>query len=154
MVDIKILKELDFFKSFTEEELKVFSQRLIMEEYKEGEYIFNENQIGDYSMFIIINGVVKVTKKQKMEEKVIANLKEGEFFGEMAMLIPAPRSASVIAIKPTKVLRFSDMDYNSFKKDYPSIVIKLNEIFIKVLIMRLRDADKKLVKEGYGIGIL
>ncbi len=154
MVEIQVLKQLDFFKIFNEEELKIFAQRLIMEEYKDGEYIFNENQIGDYSMFIIINGVVKVVKKKKIEEKVIANLKEGEFFGEMAMLIPAPRSASVIAIKPTKVLRFSDMDYNSFKKDYPAIVVKLNEIFIKVLIVRLRDADKKLVKEGSGLGIL
>lgn len=154
MVDIKILKELEFFKPFTDEELKVFSQRLIVEEYKDGEFIFNENQIGDYSMFLIVNGAVKVTKKQKVEEKVIANLKEGEFFGEMAMLFPAPRSASVSAIKPTKVLRLSDMDYNSFKKEYPTIVVKLNEIFIKVLVSRLREADKKLVKEGYGLGIL
>lgn len=154
MVDIEIIKKLEFFKSFTDEELKIFSQRLILEEYKDGEYIFNENQIGDYSMFIIISGIVKVTKKQKTEEKVIANLKEGEFFGEMAMLLPAPRSASVVAIKPVKVLRFSDIDYNYFKKEYPAIVVKLNEIFIKVLIIRLREADKKLVKEGTNLGIL
>ena len=46
----------------------------------------------------------------------------------------------------------SDRDYHSFKKDYPEIVIKLNEIFMKVLVQRLRDADKRLVKGGYGIG--
>lgn len=154
MVDISILKTLNFFKPFTEEELKVFSQRLIIEDYNADDYIFRENQIGDDSMFIIINGAVKICKKQKTEEKVIANLKDGEFFGEMSMIIPAPRSASVVAIKPTKLLRFSDRDYNSFKKDYPTIVVKLNEIFLKVLVTRLRETDKKLVKEGYGIGLL
>jgi len=154
MIDISVLKNLDFFKNFTEEELKVFSQRLIIEDYNTDDYIFRENQIGDDSMFIIVNGAVKICKKQKTEEKVIANLKDGEFFGEMSMILPAPRSASVVAIKSTKLIRFSDRDYNSFKKDYPSIVVKLNEMFLKVLVNRLRETDKKLVKEGYGIGLL
>jgi len=154
MVDIDLIRKIDFFKGFSEDEKKIFAQRLILEEYDSHQEIFRENQIGDDSMFIIVEGAIKITKKAKKEERVLANLKEGEFFGEMSMLYPAPRSASAITIKPTKVLRFIDTDYNSFKKDYPSIVVKLNEIFIKVLIQRLRDADKKLVKTGYGIGAL
>jgi len=152
MVKIEILKKLNFFKPFTEEELKVFSQRLIIEEFDSHSDIFKENQIGDDSMFIILEGAMKITKRQKTEEKVLANLKEGEFFGEMAMLYPAPRSASATTIKPCKLIEFSDRDYHFFKKDYPEIVIKLNEIFMKVLVQRLRDADKRLVKGGYGIG--
>ncbi len=150
MVDTEIISKLDVFKNFSPEEIKILSQRLLIEEYPEQGEIFRENQIGDESMYVIADGAVKITKKQKTENKILANLKTGEFFGEMAMLIPAPRSASAIAIKPTKVIRLADSDYNSFKKDNPSIVVKLNEIFIKVLVQRLRDTDKKLVKEGSG----
>ncbi|HPI02436.1 MAG: cAMP receptor protein [Candidatus Aerophobetes bacterium ADurb.Bin490] len=154
MVKPEVLKKLEFFKGFTEGEIKVFSERLIIEEFESGHDIFHENQIGDDSMFIIIEGAIKISKKQKNAEKILANMKDGEFFGEMSMLYPAPRSASAVTIKPSKMIRFSDRDYNSFKKDHPDIVVKLNEIFIKILVQRLREADKRLVKEGLGIGAL
>jgi CRP-like cAMP-binding protein len=154
MVQLEMLKKLDFFKIFTDQELKVFSERLIVEEFESGFEVFHEHQIGDDSMFVILEGAVKITKKQKTEEKVLANLKEGEFFGEMSMLYPAPRSASASTIRPSKMIRFSDRDYNSFKKDQPTIVVKLDQVFIRVLVQRLRDADKRLVKDGFGIGAI
>lgn len=154
MVEISVLKKMPAFKSFTEVELKALSERLIAEAVEAGKSIFHENQIGDDSMFFIEEGAVKITKKYKTEEKVLANLKDGEFFGEMSMLMPAPRSASAVAIRPCRLVRFSDRDYADFKKTQPAIVVKFNEIFLKALISRLRDADKRLVKDGYGIGAL
>ena len=154
MVDAAVLKKIPAFKPFTEDEIKVLSQRLLEESVEAGRSIFHENQIGDDSMFFIETGAVKITKKYKTEEKVLANLKDGEFFGEMSMLMPAPRSASAIAIRPCKLVRFSDRDYNDFKKTQPALVVKFNEVFLKALIARLRDADKRLVKDGFGIGAL
>ncbi len=152
MIETGTIKKLDFFKVFDENELKVFSERLMLEEFSDHQPVFRENQIGDDSMFIILEGAVKITKKQKTEEKVLANIREGEFFGEMSLLRPAPRSASAITIRPTGLIRLTDGDYNSFKKDYPGIVVKLNDIFLDVLIKRLREADKRLVKDGHGTG--
>ena len=154
MVDISVLKKQPFFKTFSDAELKIFSERLLLNDYEAQFTVFNENQIGDDSMYIVVEGAVKIVKKNKTEETFIANLQAGEFFGEMSMLYPAPRSASAVTIKPCKLIRFTDRDYNDFKKTQPSIVIKLNEIFIKTLVGRLRDADKKLAKDGYGIGAL
>jgi CRP-like cAMP-binding protein len=154
MVDISVLKLLSFFRPFTEEELKVFAAKTAVVDFKEQETIFRENQIGDDSMYVIIDGVIKITKKTKLEEKTLASLKAGDFFGEMSMLLPAPRSASAVTVKPCRMLQLMDMDYNMFKRDYPSIAVKLNEIFLKELIQRLREADKRLVKEGHGIGAL
>ncbi|MCE5300412.1 MAG: cyclic nucleotide-binding domain-containing protein [Spirochaetia bacterium] len=154
MVDINVLKKLHFFSAFTEDELKIFSERLNEQVFQPGAPIFHENQIGDEAMYIVAEGAIKITKKNKTGEKVLANIKDGDFFGEMSMLMPAPRSASASAIKLSKCIRFSDRDYNDFKKTQPAIVIKLNEVFIRTLIQRLRDADKHLVKDGYGIGAL
>jgi CRP/FNR family transcriptional regulator, cyclic AMP receptor protein len=154
MVEIEMLKKQPFFKIFTPDELKIFSQRLTLVEKDASFTIFNENQIGDDSMYVVVSGAIKIVKKNKMDEKVLANIKDGDFFGEMSMLHPAPRSASAITIKPCVLIRFSDRDYNDFKKNNPAIVVKLNDIFIKTLVSRLRDADKRLVKDGYGIGAL
>ncbi len=154
MVDAAVLKQQQFFKAFSEAELKVLSERLNLSDYEPQATIFNENQIGDDSMYIIVQGAVKIVKKNKTEEIFLANLRDGDCFGEMSMLYPAPRSASAVTIKPSKLIRLTDRDYNDFKKTQPSIVVKLNEIFIKTLVTRLREADKRLVKEGSGIGAL
>jgi CRP-like cAMP-binding protein len=154
MVDAAVLKQQQFFKVFSEAELKVLSGRLNLSDYEPQATIFNENQIGDDSMYIIVQGAVKIVKKNKTEEIFLANLRDGDCFGEMSMLYPAPRSASAVTIKASKLIRFTDRDYNDFNKTQPSIVVKLNEIFIKTLVTRLRDADKRLVKEGSGIGAL
>ena len=154
MVDIATLKKQQFFKTFTDAELKVFSERLNINEYEPQFTIFNENQIGDDSMYIIVQGAIKIVKKNKDGEKVLANIKDGDCFGEMSMLYPAPRSASAITIKPCTLIRLTDRDYNDFKKTQPAIVVKLNEIFIKTLVSRLRDADIRLVRDGHGIGAI
>lgn len=154
MVDISVLKLLGFFRPFTENELKTIADKMTAIDFKEQETIFRENQIGDDSMYVIIQGAIKITKKTKTEEKVLATLKEGDFFGEMSMLLPAPRSASAVTIRPCRLLQMPDVEYHFFKREHPAIAVKLNEIFMKELIQRLRDADRKLVKEGHGIGAL
>jgi CRP-like cAMP-binding protein len=154
MVQPEILVKIPAFKAFSADEIKELSERLNIEEVEAQWAIFNENQIGDDSMYFILDGAVKIIKKTKSEEKVLANLKAGDFFGEMSMLQPAPRSASAVTIRPSKLVRLSDRDYNDFKKTRPAIVVKFNDIFISTLIQRLREADKRLVKEGFGIGAI
>lgn len=152
MVQQEILAKIPAFKAFNTDEIKELSERLNIEEVDAQWSIFNENQIGDDSMYFILDGAVKIIKKTKNEEKVLANLKAGDFFGEMSMLQPAPRSASAVTIRPSKLVRLSDRDYNDFKRTKPAIVVKFNDIFIATLIQRLREADKRLVKDGFGIG--
>jgi CRP-like cAMP-binding protein len=154
MVQQEILAKIPAFKAFSADEIKELSERLNIEEVEAQWSIFNENQIGDDSMYFILDGAVKIIKKTKSEEKVLANLKAGDFFGEMSMLQPAPRSASAVTIRPSKLVRLSDRDYNDFKRTKPAIVVKFNDIFIATLIKRLREADKRLVKEGFGTGAI
>jgi CRP-like cAMP-binding protein len=154
MVQQEILAKLPAFKAFSADEIKELSERLNIEEVEPQRTVFNENQIGDDSMYFILEGAVKIVKKTKNEEKVLANLKAGDFFGEMSMLLPAPRSASAVTIKQSSLIRLSDRDYNDFKKTKPAIVVKFNDIFIGALIHRLREADKRLVREGFGIGAI
>ena len=154
MVQQEILAKLPAFKAFSADEMKELAERLNIEEIEPQRAIFNENKIGDDSMYFILDGAIKIVKKTKNEEKVLANLKAGDFFGEMSMLLPAPRSASAVTIKQSRLIRLSDRDYNDFKKTKPAIVVKFNDIFIGTLIQRLREADKRLVREGFGIGAI
>jgi len=56
---------------------------------------------GAGSMFFILEGLVEVTK----EERLLAVLEPGEVFGEMSMVDGRPRSANVAALQPTQLIR-------------------------------------------------
>ena len=73
-----------------------------------GDTIIGEGDRGD-ALYIISRGWVKVFK----EQEEIAELRDGDFFGEMALLGDQVRTASVIAVIPTDLLRLSRKDKNN-----------------------------------------
>jgi len=65
--------------------------------YRNNQVIFNEGDYGD-EMFIIYRGKVRIVKQtSNQEEKTLAELKPGEFFGEMALIDSDPRSATAVS---------------------------------------------------------
>ncbi len=61
--------------------------------YPKGSYVFREGDTGK-DMYYILKGRVLVEKKAGQIKKIVSDLGPGEYFGEMATLIDAPRSAS------------------------------------------------------------
>ena len=71
--------------------------------YEDGDLIVSEGEAGT-EMFIIQSGRVAVTKKTADGDVHLAILERGDFFGEMSLLESLPRSATVRAVGPTKLL--------------------------------------------------
>jgi CRP-like cAMP-binding protein len=85
------------------------------------EAIIREGDVGD-SMFIISSGRVKITKTAETgAEIVLAHLGDGAFFGEMALISQAPRSASVIAEEETVLFEVSRAVLADVVKTFPSV---------------------------------
>jgi membrane protein len=79
--------------------------------YPKGSYIFREGDT-DKDMFYILMGHVSVEKKAGHVKKVLAELGAGEYFGEMAALIDAPRTASAQATQDSNL---AVIDGNTFR---------------------------------------
>jgi len=71
-------------------------------EYRRGTYIFREGDMGQ-EMYYILMGNVRVEKSAGQVKKALAELGPGEYFGEMAALIGAPRTASALATENSTV---------------------------------------------------
>jgi CRP-like cAMP-binding protein len=103
-----------------------------------GEILFEEGDKGEV-MYLIREGKIKITKGKGEDEKVLAVLKEGDFFGEMAIIESAPRSASAIAATDVSLLVIDKETFRSKIKENPLI-----EYVLETLSRRLRAADEQM----------
>ncbi len=86
--------------------------------------IFCECQPGS-EMYIIQKGQVKITKIVDDNEVLLAVLKAGDMFGEMALLENKPRSASAIALAGTQILCVNRQNFNQMVSTQPQLITRL-----------------------------
>jgi len=72
----------------------------------QGSFIIRRKEPGD-SIFFILSGSVQARILVGAEEKVLSRIPSGQFFGELSMFTQTARTADVIAIEATRLLRFS-----------------------------------------------
>ena len=82
-----------------------------------GETIFEEGSRGD-SLFIIANGLVKISRKEENVQKELAVLKNSDCFGEMALFTGEKRSASATAITHTTVFKLTKAKFDKLLKQH------------------------------------
>lgn len=109
--------------------------------FQDRDVIFSEFEKGR-EVFVIRSGHVKITKVIEGKEVLLAVLKRGDFFGEMAILNDSPRAASAIAFGKTECFSISMESFSKFvvEQENPQIVYKL----ISLLSERLWSVGKQL----------
>jgi len=103
-----------------------------------GEVLFDEGDKGEV-MYLIREGKIKITKGSGSDEKVLAVLKEGDFFGEMAIIDGSPRSAGASAASSVSLLVIDKETFKSKIRENPLI-----EYVLETLSRRLRTTDEQI----------
>lgn len=118
---------------------------------KAGTVLFMEGEPGE-EMFVILSGSVllyQVVRKKIREEaevmvgqhiKEIARLKEGDFFGEMALLDHRPRSVSAVAVTDLNCLVLDEANFGQVLASRPDFTLRLMREFSR----RVRDLEAQL----------
>jgi len=142
---VKLRKDINpLFAAFSKDEFGAIVDKLEPLTLIAGERIIAEGDDGD-SMYLISRGGGKVIKEVEGQELVLDQLGEGEFFGEMSLLVGGPRSASVFATSETEVLRLKATDLFDVMKKYPRIESILEEFYekrSKATQQKLKDIRK------------
>ena len=93
-ITVAQIRSVPLFSGLPEEMLAAVSQAASIAEFQRNEVIFHEKDRGT-TLFLILSGLVKVSLvRGDGKEAILALLRPGEFFGEMALLDNRPRSAS------------------------------------------------------------
>lgn len=110
-------------------------------QYKAGDVILREGEEGN-SAFLITLGSVEVIIGEGNKAKTVASLGQGDVFGEMSLLEPGPRSATIKAVTDTECTVTSYDDFMASIQDDPEQAIK----FMKTLVLRLRQMNEVMGK--------
>ena len=101
--------------------------------------IFAEGDLGT-EMFIIQEGRVEIVKQFKSEQRRLAVLSQGDFFGEMAILEDLPRTATAIARTDVALLAIDGSTFDTMLRKNPEIAVRM----MRKLSRRLRETDQML----------
>ena len=117
---IKLLKRVPLFAGCSKSELRELAKTADELDIREGTVLTREGRTGK-EFFVLVDGTAQVTKSGKK----VADLKGGDWFGEIALLTDSPRTATVTATSPVDVLVITDRRFRTVVETMPSIALKV-----------------------------
>jgi CRP/FNR family cyclic AMP-dependent transcriptional regulator len=117
------LSRVSLFRRLEAEELEKLAAEVEQVLYTSGQTVFNESDRGD-ALYVVESGSVRIwVLDEDIKPVTLAELKPGDFFGELAVLDRGPRSTNATAIVDTELHRLSSDDFQNFLLSHPEASI-------------------------------
>jgi len=135
------------FEMLTDVEREAVVREMDVESHDEGSVIITEGDPGT-SMYLIASGDVKVYTRGTAGTVYLANLGEGDFFGEVSVLTGKPRTATITASQRTELLRLDKDKLDATLERYPGIRKVLDDFYKKRAKHTVEAMIETLRKKG------
>ena len=131
------LNKISLFSSLSERQCESLEKKIVTRTYNENELILDfEDQSSD--VLFILSGKVRVLYRSVLgREVILADLSEGDFFGELSAIDGKGRSANVTALQRTEIARLSSSHFLELATSVPEVASEI----LKVLVSRIRALD-------------
>ena len=140
-----LLGRVSLFADLSERELEELAQVAVPRSWLAGEVIFREGDSGD-TCYVIRDGAVRVTRRHSDGRQIaLADLREGDIFGELAMFGGETRSATVEAVEPTEAVALLAGDLRRTMLAHPEIAVGM----LAGLADRIRAANERLSRQTF-----
>ena len=134
------LKEVDFLQMCSPEQQQEFLDSGHRLRYTSGEIICRTGEPGD-RFFIILSGQVQVVLKPG--RPVLARLKGGDYFGEIAVLTGQVRTATVMATEDTQLLAFERRSFQQLIDSHPQMAEHIAKVIAERSQTAQSDGDRQ-----------
>jgi signal transduction histidine kinase len=135
------LRKIPLFADLSEDDLEQLYKMAETVSIPAGQLVLREGDPGD-SLYVVLVGELEVTKRQGGQDILLALRKPGQFFGEMALLERAPRSASVRTLQESRLLVISQATFQTLLSCSPSAPLKI----LRTVTSRLRSTESALIQ--------
>ena len=121
------------FSQCTKAELKNLARRTADISAEPGQVLIKEGH-GAYDFFVIVSGEAEVSRRGR----VVAHVAAGDYFGELGLLAPALRDATVTARTPMELVVLAQWDFEQALEEAPGMTRRL----LAGMAHRLRQLDQ------------
>ncbi|MDQ1520267.1 MAG: family transcriptional regulator, cyclic receptor protein [Actinomycetota bacterium] len=128
------LSHVPMFSKCSEQQLERLASNTSERAVNDGETIVREGEPGD-EFFVIADGSAKVARGGQS----VASLGPGDYFGELALLDPAPRGATVTASAPSNLLVLSRSTFTDALDNVPA----LRDAVLHGMARRIHELDAR-----------
>jgi CRP/FNR family transcriptional regulator, cyclic AMP receptor protein len=138
------LRRLPLFSRLPDSELAELADRVRTKSFKRGEMIFRKDDPGTH-LYMVLEGGVKIALPGEFgQEALVAIMRPGEFFGELALFDRSPRSASATALEDTRAALLAGDDFLAYLESHPASFRVVLETLART-IRRLSDRVEDLI---------
>ena len=128
----KRLGDVPLFRACSKPDLRRIARAADPNTVKAGEVLVKEGERG-HELYVVVAGRASVKRRGRR----VATLGPGDYFGELAVLHPAPRTATVSADEPLEILIVGSRELGALLADVPVLARKL----LVGMAQRLQEAD-------------
>jgi CRP/FNR family transcriptional regulator, cyclic AMP receptor protein len=138
--NLDLIRRVPLFAMLTDTQAQTIAESVTKQRFRRGEPIVESGKKAN-ALYIILNGRAHViATDMRGREAILANLKQGDYVGEMSLIDNQPHSATVRAEVQTDVLVLGRTQFARILPENAAMTYAI----MKVLVQRLRQADRKI----------
>ena len=126
-IDVERLKRVRLFEAIDADRLAHFANQFRSEFFEAGQDVIVEGEAGD-KLYVIVRGIVHVLIRDETgEEHMLDCMEDGDYFGEMALLLDQPRSATIRTVTPSLLLSLSSEQFLGLLDQFPECRVAIDQ---------------------------
>jgi CheY-like chemotaxis protein len=138
------VRRIAFFAGFSDMELVRLLKICHTRKFQAGEPVFRQGEKGD-RLYVLLSGEVDILKRLNGGTRLLATMKAGDVFGEMAIVDQEPRSADALAKSDAMMIEVHDQVINDLNDP---LALKLFRKFAMLVTKKLRDFTRSAAASG------
>jgi CRP-like cAMP-binding protein len=139
--EVELLRRVPLFAGIESSRLKLLAYTSDVVTYRAGQILFRRGDIGD-AAYVIIKGDAEVSISSEAGDIPIAQLHDGDFLGEIAILCDTPRTATITAKSELQALRIRKEPFFELLHQFPEMAVEMT----RLLAERLTRTTAELVE--------
>ncbi len=142
---MEALASVDLFRGLAEDRRKELARDVISVPFARGEAVTREGERDD-GLFMLVEGIGSVRIGKEGDEREVAQLRPGQFFGEMSLMTGEVRMASVVAATDLLCYRLEKTAFQRVLRDMPALADQIAEILVmrRTALTAVRDEREEV----------
>jgi CRP-like cAMP-binding protein len=137
-----ILRHIKILAGLNDEQLARFVSIMQVKNIFQGEQLVKQGEHGD-GMYLLVEGQLQLRAHAEGRESTVGTINAGDFFGEISLFDHGPRSANVIALKDSTLVKIPTAEFEKFVYETPDLAAPILLALTKSLTSRIRAENRR-----------